>query len=349
MGHSAAVARGTLPRRPARASRVFRRVTFPALLACVAAPVSAQTTLEAREGDGIWTLLVRADVSPTRAAIEDFKRLNEGRLIRGDQLLAGRSYEVPGGAVPRVETVSLFGPRYERVERKTDRLAGHVYYIVGGHGGPDPGTVGRYAGRPLPEDEVAYDVGLRLARRLIEEGATVHVIVEDPDDGIRDGSRLDPDTDERYAGGHPIARGHERRLRDRVTVVNRLYDEHRATAKSQRLLALHVDARGRRREPQIDVHFRVASEPGRAFARHLLGALRAQYARVQPGRGYRGTVEVRDLYVLRHTKPVATLVELGNIRHPRDQVRLTRAGNRQALAEWLARGVLDEAAAVQRR
>ena len=345
MGHSAALARGTLPRRPARALRVFVRATFPALAACVATPVGAQTTLEAREGDGIWTLLVRADVSPTRAAIEDFKRLNEGNLIRGDQLLAGRSYEVPEGTVPRGETVSLFGPRYERVERKTDRLAGHVYYIVGGHGGPDPGTVGRYAGRPLPEDEVAYDVGLRLARRLIEEGATVHLIVEDPDDGIRDGSRLDPDADERYLGGHPIVLGHERRLRDRVAIINQLYDEHRATAKSQRMLALHVDARGRRREPQIDVHFQVASDRGRTFAHTLLAALRDQYARVQPRRGYRGTVEFRDLYVLRHTKPVAALVELGNIRHPLDQVRLTRATNRQALAEWLARGVLDEATA----
>lgn len=342
MGSFAAVGRGAAPRRLARALRVVL-CACPALLPYPADPLGAQTTLEARPGDGIWTLLVRADVSPTRAAIEDFKRLNAGRLIRDDQLLAGRSYEMPEGAAAPVETVPLFGPRYERVERTSDRLAGRVYYIVGGHGGPDPGTVGRHAGRPLPEDEVAYDVGLRLARRLLEEGATVHLIVEDPDDGIRDGSRLDPDVDERYTGGHPIARGHERRLRDRVTIINRLYDEHRATAKSQRLLALHVDARGRRREPQIDVHFQVASESGRAFAARLLGTLRDQYARVQPGRGYRGTVEVRDLYVLRHTRPVAALVELGNIRHPRDQVRLTRTSNRQALAEWLARGLLEEA------
>lgn len=338
----AAVGRRALPRNLALS------VTGFVLLGYLAVPAVAQTTLEARRGDGIWTLLVRADVSPTRDAIESFKRLNEGRLLRGDGLVAGRSYEVPRGSEPRVETVPLFGPRYERVERRTDRLEGRVYYIVGGHGGPDPGTVGRYAGRALPEDEVAYDVSLRLARRLMEEGATVHLIVEDPDDGIRDGSRFDPDTDERYAGGHPIALGHERRLRDRVAIVNRLYDEHRATAKAQRLLALHVDARGRRHEPQIDVHFQVASDAGRAFAARLLGTLRAQYARVQPGRGYRGTVELRDLYVLVNTKPIAALVELGNIRHPRDQLRLTRAANRQALAEWLARGLLEEAAATPR-
>lgn len=311
-------------------------------------PPPARVTLEARPGDGIWALLERAGVSPTSATIAAFKRVNEGRLIRGDQLVAGRSYRVPegagsAGAARRVMTMPLFGPSYERVERKTDRLEGRVYYVVSGHGGPDPGTVGRHAGRSLPEDEIAYDVALRLARRLLEEGATVHVIVQDPDDGIRDGTRFDHDDDETYVGGRPIARNHARRLRDRATIINRLYDQHRATAKSQRLIALHVDARGRRSQPQIDVHFQVASEQGRQFGSVLLATLRDQYERVQPGRGYRGTVEYRNLYVLRNTKPVATLVELGNIRHPKDQVRLTRAFNRRALAEWLLRGLLREA------
>ncbi|MGH7542155.1 MAG: N-acetylmuramoyl-L-alanine amidase family protein [Gemmatimonadota bacterium] len=324
-----------------------------AVLLCAAAPASAQTTLEARHGDGIWSLLERAGLAPTRAAIADFKRLNGGRLIRGERLMVGRSYALPGGrdglgaADSPVELVPLFGPRHERVQHKTDRLAGHVYYVVSGHGGPDPGTVGRYAGRPLPEDEIAYDVALRLARRLLEEGATVHVIVRDPDDGIRDDTRFDPDRDERYLGDRPISRSHVRRLRDQAAIINRLYDQHRASAKRQRLLALHVDARAWRHEPQIDVHFQVVSENGRRFGHVLLATFRDQYDRVQPGRGYDGTVEVRDLYLLRETKPVAALVELGNIRHPRDQVRLTRAGNRQALAEWLVRGLLREAEVVQ--
>lgn len=307
-------------------------------------------TLRARRGEGIWSLLRRAGLRPTPAGIREFKRLNRGRLIRGDQLVRGRSYAIPDlpgstAAGAEIEVVPIFGPDHERVERKSNRLAGHVYYIVSGHGGPDPGTIGRYAGRALPEDEVAYDVSLRLARRLIQEGATVHLIVQDPNDGIRDVTRFPVDRDERYLGGRRISLSQRRRLRDRVRIINRLYQEHRSSAKLQRLVALHVDARGTRHEPQIDVHFQVVSDRGRPLANVLLATFRDEYARVQPGRGYQGTVEHRNLYVLRETKPVAVLVELGNIRHPRDQQRLTRPRNRHALAEWLARGLLREAGA----
>ena len=310
-----------------------------------AAPTVAQTTLVARSGDGVWSLLRRAGIPPDPGNVAAFRTLNEGRFTRRGGLLAGRAYRIPETQTRDVGRFPIFGPKYERVERKSDRLQGHVYYVVSGHGGPDPGTVGRHAGRALAEDEVAYDVALRLARRLIEEGATVHIIVQDPDDGIRDGSRFEPDRDERYLGDRPIALDQGRRLRDRTAIINRLYETHRGTARLQRVLALHVDARGTRHEPQIDVHFQVASDRAAHFADGLLSTFRQEYARVQPGRGYTGAVEHRDLYLLVHTKPVATLVELGNIRHPRDQLRLTRVVNRRALAEWLVRGLLRESAA----
>ncbi len=330
-----------------RPGRKARMLLLGIALSCFSpAPSLGQITLQAQRGDGIWTLLERGGISPTAARIEAFKELNAERLIRGDQLVAGRTYTLPeavaGGAAVRVEP--LFGPKYERVERRSARLAGYVYYVVSGHGGPDPGAVGRYAGHPLPEDEVAYDVGLRLARRLMQEGATVHLIVQDPDDGIRDGTRFPLDRDERYLGDVAISTSQRQRLRDQVWIINRLYGVHRDDAKRQRVIALHVDARSSAREPQIDVHFQVMSERSRRFAQVLLDTFREQYDRVQPGRGYAGKVETRDLYLLRHTRPVAVLIELGNIRHERDQRRLVRAGNRQALAEWLTQGLVREAA-----
>ncbi len=342
-------------------ARVRARCTVVATLAFVAAPrpASAQpashaltledaaavdsiTTLEAARGDGIWDLLQRAGVQPTPAAIEAFKRRNHSRLIHGDELLAGRSYTISASG-SRMGTFPIFGPEYEKVQRESDRLSGRIYYIVSGHGGPDPGTVGRYAGRRLPEDEIAYDVSLRLARRLLEEGATVYLVVQDPDDGIRDGSRFPLDHDERYLGGGRISLSQLARLRDRVRIVNRLYADNGGAATPQRVLSVHVDARGSRRKPQIDVHFLVASRRGGRMARSLRAAFRHQYARVQPGRGYDGTIDVRNLYVLRHTRPVAVLVELGNIRNSLDQQRLTRARNRQAVADWLVDGLVREA------
>lgn len=326
--------------------RRARALLLGVALSCLSpVPSFAQITLQAQRGDGIWTLLERAGIPPTAARVEAFKELNSERLIRGDQLMAGRTYTLPdaaGGAA--VTSEPLFGPTRQRVERRSARLAGYVYYIVSGHGGPDPGAVGRYGGQPLPEDEVAYDVALRLARRLMQEGATVHLIVQDPDDGIRDGTRFPLDRDERYLGDVAISTSQLQRLRDQVWIINRLYGVHRDDGKRQRVIALHVDARSSAREPQIDVHFQVMSERSRRFAQVLLDTFREQYERVQPGRGYSGKVETRDLYLLRHTRPIAVLIELGNIRHQRDQRRLVRAGNRQAVAEWLTRGLLREAA-----
>lgn len=323
---------------PARAQLAADALTLDA----AGAETAPATTLTAARGDGIWDLLRRAGVTPTPKAIEAFKARNRGRMIRGGGLMAGRSYRIPG-AVKDVGTFPVFGSNYERVKRRSDRLAGRVYYVVSGHGGPDPGTIGRYRGRRLPEDEVAYDVSLRLARRLLQEGGTVHLIVQDPDDGIRDGTSFPLDHDERYLGGRRIPLSQLRRLRDRVRIINRLYAKHRSTAKSQEVLALHVDARSRRRRPQIDVHFIVASRRGRRVADGLRATFRDRYARAQPGRGYDGTVDRANLYVLRHTRPVAVLVELGNIRNPLDQMRLTEANNRQAVADWLADGLLREA------
>ena len=50
---------------------------------------------------------------------------------------------------------------------KDNSLANKVYYIVAGHGGPDPGARCTDCKSTMCEDEYAYDVSLRLARELI--------------------------------------------------------------------------------------------------------------------------------------------------------------------------------------
>ncbi|MEF2942948.1 MAG: N-acetylmuramoyl-L-alanine amidase, partial [Phocaeicola dorei] len=50
----------------------------------------------------------------------------------------------------------------------------------------------------------------------------------------------------------------------------------------------------------------------------------------------------RNLYVLRNTTPVAVFLELGNIRNKRDQQRLVLKNNRQALANWIAEGIVKD-------
>ena len=69
----------------------------------------------------------------------------------------------------------------------SNELSGACFYLVSGHGGPDPGAIGIYQGRQLHEDEYAYDIILRLARELLTRGAKVHIIIQDKKDGIRNG------------------------------------------------------------------------------------------------------------------------------------------------------------------
>ncbi len=96
---------------------------------------------------------------------------------------------------PTVKRYPIFGRKYELVETKTNYLKGSVYYLVSGHGGPDPGAMGKYQNHVLCEDEYAYDITIRLARNLVENGATVYMITMDPNDGIRDETFLMPDKD----------------------------------------------------------------------------------------------------------------------------------------------------------
>lgn len=81
-----------------------------------------------------------------------------------------------------------------------NRLDETVYYLISGHGGPDPGAIENYGGQLIAEDEYAYDVTLRLARELLSHGAAVHIIVQDENDGIREVRALELDTDETVAG-----------------------------------------------------------------------------------------------------------------------------------------------------
>lgn len=52
----------------------------------------------------------------------------------------------------------LFGKAQAAYSVNSHSLKGAVFYLVSGHGGPDPGCIGRYQGKELHEDEYAYDI-----------------------------------------------------------------------------------------------------------------------------------------------------------------------------------------------
>ncbi|MCK5918044.1 MAG: N-acetylmuramoyl-L-alanine amidase [Cocleimonas sp.] len=237
----------------------------------------------------------------------------------------------------------LFGKKHAYVAPISKKLRGKVFYLVGGHGGPDPGAVATREGHMLCEDEYGYDVTLRLARRLIASGAIVHIITRDLNDGIRDNMYLKCDTDEVYLGNKRISRSQRPRLRDRAFIINKLFYSYRKKgykSKDQITLMVHIDSRNSKK--RIDVFFYHApkSRRSRKVAKRLYRTFKSKYNYFQAAKSYTGRVIPRKLYMLMNLKPLAVYFELANIRNSSDQKRIILPQNRELLAKWIGDGLI---------
>ena len=346
------------------------------LLAFSSLAVYGQSTIlevVAMPGDGIYTLLRRHGLNPSEH-LNSFIALNKERFGKDNGLIAGKAYTLPAGATPidkplvdsdntrvaaveskpkndvtagpakvalRVIEMPLFGEKYSKVEIKSSKLQGAVYYLSSGHGGPDPGAVGKYGSNDLAEDEYAYDVTIRLARVLMEHGATVYMIVQDPDDGIRDEGILKMDRDEIVYPNKKIPLNHSARLRQRTEAVNALHLKHKGAY--QRMLAIHVDSRSESQNIDVFFYHHENSKDGEQLAKNIHQSFTNKYKRYQPNRDYSGNVTQRSsLFVIKYSNPPTVFIELGNIRNVKDQRRFVIADNRQALANWIYEGLLSD-------
>tara|TARA_R110002050_G_scaffold204522_3_gene340090 strand:+ start:29285 stop:30310 length:1026 start_codon:yes stop_codon:yes gene_type:complete len=310
---------------------------------------SAQFVI-AEKGDGILSLLRKQGADPYEI-YDEFISLNVHNLRDSVHLFEGRSYLIPtisSDDNPKVETTTkpvkglsyeIFGKKYAQVEVQSTKLEGAVYYLISGHGGPDPGAMTTYAGVAISEDEYAYDVTLRLARELLANGAMVYVIVRDPDDGIRDDRILEMDRDEVVYPNEEIPLSQVARLKQRVDAVNKLYQENKG--KYQRLIVTHVDSRSKGQNIDVFFYHHEKSTNGKKLAESIHKTFETKYKKYQPNRNYSGTFEDRtSLYLVRKTHPAMTFIEIGNITNEKDQRRILDPDNRQALAKWISEGVL---------
>lgn len=235
-------------------------------------------------------------------------------------------------------TNKLFGQKHEKVEKISDDLKGEAYYIICGHGGPDPGAMCTHGGKNLCEDEYAYDVSLRLARKLEANGAKVFMIIQDENDGIRDEATLPLDYDEVCIGGDAIPRKQTHRLKQRVKAVNRLYAKNKEKYTSHKVMSIHIDSRPVDRRQDVFFYHCPGSKSGRKQAQHIHETFKEKYE-IHRGPGkYHGTVSDRNLYVLRNTDPTCVFVELANIKNRIDQKRIVIPWQREVLAGWLYEG-----------
>lgn len=232
----------------------------------------------------------------------------------------------------------LFGKSKEKVIIKDTRLSGYVFFLKSGHGGPDPGAIGYHNNIELHEDEYGYDVMLRLARNLMEHSATVYIIVQDSADGIRDDKYLKNSSKEVLMNGDTIAFNQRDRLKQRADLINQLSKKHEVN--SQYAIVLHVDSR--HTEKRIDIFFyhQENDKKSKSMTQSIFDMIKYKYDVNQPGRGYRGSMQTRNLYMLRNLNIPTVYIELGNIQNPKDQIRFLNYNNRQAIANWIRDGIL---------
>lgn len=330
----------------------------------------AQQKATPKAGEGISSFLLRHNRSPKKY-YDDFVELNQKKLGSNKVLKIGVSYVIPpvkkstsssapGKAASESDTNSdiasqsartakigtvinepLFGKALANVKVTSNRLAGACFYIVSGHGGPDPGAIGRAGRHELHEDEYAYDIALRLARNLMGEGAKVHIIIQDAKDGIRNDAYLSNSKRETCMGA-PIPLNQVQRLQQRCSKINALYQKDRKNYKYCRAIFIHVDSRSKGKQTDVFFYHTLQKTESKRLANNMKDMFEAKYDKHQPNRGFSGTVGGRNLYVLSHTTPASVFVELGNIQNTFDQRRLVMSSNRQALSKWLMEGFLKD-------
>ena len=172
--------------------------------------LQAQEKAFPKKGEGITLFLKRHN----RTGIsyqKQFIELNKNKLGKGNTLRIGVKYTLPplqgkeavASAIKRANYEPLFGKELASYKVTSSELKGACFYLVSGHGGPDPGAIGRIGKIELHEDEYAYDIVLRLARNLMTKGAKVHIIIQDAKDGIRDAKYLKNSKRETCMGPSP--------------------------------------------------------------------------------------------------------------------------------------------------
>jgi len=332
--------------------------SFILIFLCIHLSAQEYQTVKASPGDGIYSLLTKNGYPPAEY-LDRFIDLNKTKLGKDNALIIGKVYLLPLKSDKKTETPApvtstkaapqkiqekkvyeIFGPKYREIIMKSKRLEGAVYYLMSGHGGPDPGAIGSLNGRLLCEDEYAYDVTLRLARTLTENGATVYMIIRDPNDGIRDEQFLTPDKDEVCYPNRPIPLNQLARLSQCTDAVNKLHVLNKD--KFQRLVVIHIDSRSNKQNIDVFFYHDKRSNTGKHLANTLQQTFAQKYAIHQPNRGYNGTVSERNLYVIKNSHPPSVFIELANINHTRDQKRLIISDNRQAVSNWLYDGLIED-------
>ena len=214
-----------------------------------------------------------------RSGIQDVTDIPSGFLIKIPiELLADRFLPPNDPRRVDLEMNRLLAAQYQASVRSSD-LAGIVVILDPGHGGVDIGT--RQNG--VWEDDVVYDVAVRLRQKLLERtGARVHITLRDRSQKVQphDGKFTRIDRDE-IVLSHPPHSPTDSASRAvgvnlRAFIANSIYrDHHRNGIDDEQIvfLSIHADALHR------SVRGAMVYVPGERFRRGRYGASGSTYRR----------------------------------------------------------------------
>ncbi len=339
---------------PGIAKQIIRIFFFLLIIGCNS--LYAQEKATPKNGEGLNAFLQR-NKRPGTTYRKEFIELNKKKLGKNNTLILGVQYSLPplkdqtskptntsstttnaSSTQKKKGKEPLFGQALAEYEIVSNELAGATFYVVSGHGGPDPGAIGKMGNYVLHEDEYAYDIALRLARNLLMRGAKVHIIIQDALDGIRDEQILKNSKRETCMGSE-IPLNQIARLNQRCEKINAL-EKNNKPAYS-RSIFIHIDSRSKHKRTDV-YFFHSDSKASKWLSNTMKDTFTEKYRQSQPSRGFSGYVEQRNLHVLNKSTPVALFVELGNIQNSFDQQRFILSNNRQALANWLCDGFITD-------
>lgn len=104
---------------------------------------TAQETAKANKGEGVLQFLKRFNRTKS-FHFDRFIELNRDKLDKNNGLKLGVTYTLP--PLQNEGNEPLFGEKLAKYTIDSDELNGACFYLVSGHGGPDPGAIGELRG-----------------------------------------------------------------------------------------------------------------------------------------------------------------------------------------------------------
>lgn len=207
-------------------------------------------------------------------------------------------------------TFSFINDIFKRSRTVFHPLTNRVVFIDAGHGGRDPGAVGRQGAN---EERINLEIALRL-KGLVEEGGGIAILTRDGDYGL-----YSPDA--------------ANKKRDDLQKRKKLADQSESCVN----IIIHLNSFHLTRYYGAQTFYHRDSEESRQLATVLQQELR----RVLDEGNHRQPKAEDDIYLLRDNKAPTVLVECGFLSNPEEELLLNEGLYQERIAFAIYSGILN--------